>query len=133
MLTRLRIRNYALIEDLDVSFRAGLNVLTGQTGAGKSILIGSLNLILGEKASMEMIRSGEDEAFVEATFELMAAMPQVLTPFVAQGDPILLRRQVVRGGRSYAFVNDHQVTLGTLKEIGDAWQIFWDSTTISPS
>ncbi len=120
MLTRLRIRNYALIEDLDVTFHAGLSILTGQTGAGKSILIGSLNLILGEKASMEMIRSGEDEAFVEATFELVATVPEVLTPFVAQDDPILLRRQVVRGGRSYAFVNDHQVTLATLKEIGDA-------------
>ena len=71
MLIRLRVKNYALIEDMDISFGGGLNILTGQTGAGKSILIGSLNLILGEKASSEMVRSGEEEAFVEASFDVI--------------------------------------------------------------
>ncbi|MEE2876442.1 MAG: DNA repair protein RecN [Candidatus Neomarinimicrobiota bacterium] len=119
MLTRLRVKNYALIEDMDVTFSGGLNILTGQTGAGKSILIGSLNLILGEKASTEMIRSGEEEAFVEASFELLGRIPGRLSSYVCAGEPVLLRRQVIRGGRSYAFVNDHQVTVGKLKEVGN--------------
>ena len=59
MLSRLRVKNYALIEDMDLTFGAGLNILTGQTGAGKSIFIGSMNLIIGEKASTAMVRSGE--------------------------------------------------------------------------
>ena len=119
MLTRLRVKNYALIEDMDVGFGGGLNILTGQTGAGKSILIGSLNLILGEKASTEMVRSGEEEAFIEASFELVGRIPEQLTSYVCAGEPVLLRRQVIRGGRSYAFVNDHQVTITKLKEVGD--------------
>tara|TARA_Y100000590_G_scaffold442026_2_gene569592 strand:- start:11903 stop:13558 length:1656 start_codon:yes stop_codon:yes gene_type:complete len=104
---------------MDVKFGGGLNILTGQTGAGKSILIGSLNLILGEKASTEMVRSGEEEAFVEASFELTGKLPKLLTSYLCAGEPVLLRRQVIRGGRSYAFLNDHQVTIGKLKEVGD--------------
>ena len=119
MLSRLRVKNYALIEDMDVTFGGGLNILTGQTGAGKSILIGSLHLIIGEKASTEMVRSGEEEAFVEATFELVGKVPDLLAFYVCKGEPVLVRRQVVRGGRSYAFVNDHQVTVAKLKEIGN--------------
>jgi len=119
MLSRLRVKNYALIEDMDLTFGAGLNILTGQTGAGKSILIGSMNLIIGEKASTEMVRSGAEEAFVEATFELAGKVPDLLSSYVRVGEPVFVRRQVIRGGRSYAFVNDHQVTVGKLKEIGD--------------
>ncbi len=70
MLKRLKVNNYALIEELDVSFGKNLNIFTGQTGAGKSIIIGSINLIVGDKASTEMIRTGEDEGFVEATFDI---------------------------------------------------------------
>jgi len=125
MLTRLRVKNYALIEDLDVSFRSGLNVLTGITGAGKSILTDSMNLILGEKASLEMVRSGAKEAFVEATFELMPPVPEPIHRFLADDDILLLRREVIttgsrwKEGRSFAFINDRQVTLATLKEVGD--------------
>ena len=119
MLSRLRVKNYALIEEMDLTFGAGLNILTGQTGAGKSILIGSMNLIIGEKASTEMVRSGAEEAFVEATFELAGKVPDLLSSYVRVGEPVLVRRQVIRGGRSYAFVNDHQVTVGKLKEIGN--------------
>jgi DNA repair protein RecN (Recombination protein N) len=104
---------------MDLTFGAGLNILTGQTGAGKSILIGSMNLIIGEKASTAMVRSGAEEAFVEATFELAGKVPDLLSSYVRVGEPVLVRRQVIRGGRSYAFVNDHQVTVGKLKEIGD--------------
>ena len=119
MLIRLRVKNYALIEDMDISFGGGLNILTGQTGAGKSILIGSLNLILGEKASSEMVRSGEEEAFVEASFDVIGNIPKQLNSYVCAGEPILLKRQVIRGGRSYAFINDHQVTIGKLKLVGE--------------
>ena len=82
MLIRLRVKNYALIADMDISFRGGLNILTGQTGAGKSILIGSLNLILGEKASSEMVRSGEEEALIEASFDIVGRMPKSLSSYV---------------------------------------------------
>jgi DNA repair protein RecN (Recombination protein N) len=121
MLTRLRVKNYALIEDLDLSFREGLNVLTGATGAGKSILIDSMNLILGEKASVEMIRSGEEEAFVEATFEFDNQVPGAVGGLLLEqeGRSLLLRRQVSREGRSHSFANDKQVTLTTMREIGD--------------
>ena len=119
MLIRLRVKNYALIADMDVSFGGGLNILTGQTGAGKSILIGSLNLILGEKASSEMVRSGEEEALIEASFDIVGKIPNSLSSYVCAGEPILLKRQVIRGGRSYAFINDHQVTIGKLKKVGE--------------
>ena len=104
---------------MDVSFGCGLNILTGQTGAGKSILIGSLNLILGEKASSEMVRSGEEEALIEASFDIVGKIPKNLSSYVCAGEPILLKRQVIRGGRSYAFINDHQVTIGKLKKVGE--------------
>lgn len=119
MLTRLRVKNYALIEDLDVTFGDGFSVLTGATGAGKSILVGSMNLILGEKASLEMIRSGAKEAFVEATFEFDSPPPEPIGRFLSQGSNVLLlKRQVVEKGRSFAFANDQQTTLVTLKDIG---------------
>jgi len=120
MLTRLRVKNYALIEDLDLSFQEGLSILTGATGAGKSILIDSMNLILGEKASVEMIRSGEKEASVEATFEFGGQVPDPIASFLSEqdGEALLLKRQVLKGGRSFGFVNDRQVTVTTMKEIG---------------
>ena len=125
MLTRLRVKNYALIENLDLTFGDGLTVLTGVTGAGKSILIGSMNLILGEKASLEMIRSGEEEAFVEATFEFDPVLPEPVRRLIPSESPeengktiLLLKRQVIRGERSFSFINDRQITLSTLKEIG---------------
>ena len=83
---------------MDVSFGCGLNILTGQTGAGKSILIGSLNLILGEKASSEMVRSGEEEALIEASFDIVGKIPNSLSSYVCAGEPILIKRQVIRGG-----------------------------------
>jgi len=120
MLTRLRVKNYALIEDLDLSFQEGLNILTGATGTGKSILIDSMNLILGEKASVEMIRSGEREASVEATFEFGIGAPGSIGGLLSEqdGEVLLLRRQVLKGGRSFGFANDRQVTVTTMKEIG---------------
>ena len=79
MLIELRIRNFAVIEDLSVKLAAGLNVLTGETGAGKSIIVGALSLLLGERASSDIVRSGEGSALLEAVFDL-------------QGRPVLLAR-----------------------------------------
>ena len=76
MISRLRIRNLATIEDLAVDFRPGFSILTGETGAGKSIVIDGLRLVLGEKGSPEFIRTGEKEASVEAVFALPADLPQ---------------------------------------------------------
>ena len=73
MLEFLRIRNFALIDDLKITFQKGFNVLTGETGAGKSIIIGALSIILGEKAGIGLIRSGEKEALVEALFSTTSA------------------------------------------------------------
>ncbi len=123
MLRNLRIRNYALVEDLEVEFYPGLNVLTGATGAGKSIILGALNLILGERASSDMIRSGSDTAMVEASFE--PKPNPVFESFLSQlglncpNNTLIIRREVSSKGISRGFVNDRQITLGTLKLIGD--------------
>jgi DNA repair protein RecN (Recombination protein N) len=123
VLRELRIRNFAIIDSLEVEFEPGFNVLTGETGAGKSILIGALGLALGMKASDEMIRSGEEEATVEARFDL-SAQP-ALTDHLAQlglageGTDLLVRRVVSRSGRNKVFLNDRLSTLSTLKEVGN--------------
>ena len=123
MLKNLRIRNYALVQDLQVEFYPGLNVLTGATGAGKSIILGAVNLILGERASSEVVRSGFDTAVVEATFE---PKPDPLfndllgrLGLSCPDNTLMIRREVSNRGISRAFVNDRQVTLGSLKLIGD--------------
>jgi DNA repair protein RecN (Recombination protein N) len=131
MLKNLRIRNYALVEDLEVEFDSGLNVLTGATGAGKSIIVGAVNLVLGERASSDVIRTGFDNAMVEATFELRP--DRVFKNLLSQlgincPDDILIIRREVSGpakrdssdkGVSRCFLNDRQMTLGSLKSIGD--------------
>jgi DNA repair protein RecN (Recombination protein N) len=123
MLKNLRIRNYALVEDLEVEFHSGLNVLTGATGAGKSIIVGAVNLVLGERASFDVVRTGFDTAIVEATFELKPdrVFKNSLSSLgINCTDNILIIRREVSGkGVSRCFVNDRQITLGTLKVIGD--------------
>ncbi len=123
MLRNLRIRNYALVEDLEVEFYPGLNVLTGATGAGKSIILGAVNLMLGERASPEVVRSGFDTAVVEATFEPKpdAFFKDLLgrLGLCCPDKTLMVRREVSSRGISRAFVNDRQVTLGSLKLIGD--------------
>ncbi|MCK4427535.1 MAG: DNA repair protein RecN [candidate division Zixibacteria bacterium] len=129
MLKNLRIRNYALVEDLEVEFHPGLNVLTGATGAGKSIILGAVNLILGERASSDVVRSGFDTAIVGATFEpksdhvLKNLLIQLGINCPDHQDPadnaLIIRREVSSKGVSRCFVNDRQVTLRTLKLIGD--------------
>ena len=125
MLKRLTIRNFALISSLDVSFCDGLNVLTGETGAGKSIVLDALSAVLGGKADAEMIRAGENRAVIEATFQytpIRAAMNDYLDAGdlldEPEDDEIVLSREIRTTGRSSARVNGRAVTQAILREIG---------------
>ena len=123
MLTRLSIRNIVLIEALDLTFGRGLGVLTGETGAGKSILLDALGLVLGNRADSGLVRGGTDKASVSASFEF-AALPQGLAERlddadieVDDGEPLIVRRQLRPDGKSKAFVNDQPVSVGLLREM----------------
>lgn len=122
MLTSLSIRDVVLIEALDLSFHEGFTALTGETGAGKSILLDSLGLAMGERASAGLVRAGAAEARVSACFEAPAGHP-VFALLSEQGmatdttDPIVLRRVISREGRSRAWVNDQPVGLTLLRNI----------------
>ena len=124
MLQRLFVKNVALIEELDVDFTAGFNVLTGETGAGKSIVIDAVNLVLGERASRELIKHGADKARVEAIFDikgrdgLLSALEDMGLPCEAPGE-LLLSREMSTAGKNVCRVNGALVNLATLKEITD--------------
>jgi DNA repair protein RecN (Recombination protein N) len=126
MLTRLTIRNIVLIEALDLDFRGGLGVLTGETGAGKSILLDALGLVLGNRAESGLVRAGSDKASVAATFEfapLPAAIAETLADVdieVEKGEPLILRRTLKADGGSKAFVNDQPVGVALLRELAPA-------------
>ncbi|MFZ6761373.1 DNA repair protein RecN [Pseudoroseomonas sp. WGS1072] len=121
MLTSLAIRDVVLIERLDLSLGAGLTVLTGETGAGKSILLDSLGLALGQRAEAGMVRAGQPHASVAACFHLAAEHPAQLL-LAEQGieaeEDLVLRRVVQADGRSRAFVNDEPVGVGLLRRLG---------------
>ncbi len=123
MLSRLTIRNLALVDSLSIEFRDGLNVITGETGAGKSLLIGALRLLLGERADKSMIRTGESSCGIEAVFELAnpsdvnAVLDEAALPPCEDG--LLLIRRTITGNNSKNRVNDSQVTLTILKSLGD--------------
>jgi DNA repair protein RecN (Recombination protein N) len=121
MLTELRIRNFAIIESLSVPLEPGLNVLTGETGAGKSIIVGALGLLLGERASADLIRTGADKAVVEGTFDL-AGRAEVIASLDEQGidvddDVLVLRREISSSGRSRAWINGSSVNAATLASV----------------
>jgi DNA repair protein RecN (Recombination protein N) len=123
MLTALSIRDVVLIERLDLSFDIGLTVLTGETGAGKSILLDSLGLALGMRAESGLVRDGADQATVAAVFAPRAAHPAIALLHeqgIEADDDIVLRRIVSRDGRSRAFINDHPVGAALLKRVGAA-------------
>src|SRR3954454_1881355 len=104
MLRFLRIRHLAVIDSVEVEFDPGLNVLTGETGAGKSILVEAVGLLLGGRASGDLVRTGEDLATVEAIFQTGT-------------EEIIIRREVTAQGRSRAFINGSLVTAGALKDL----------------
>lgn len=124
MLTELRVRDFAIIDDLLLRFHPGFNILTGETGAGKSIIIDAVELLLGAKSSQEMVRAGADIASIEGLFELGAAMSERLRPRLEaeglEGDDgmLILAREVRRGGRSVARINGRAVAQTLLAEIG---------------
>lgn len=111
MLTHLHIRNYALISHLDIDFHNGFSVMTGETGAGKSIILGALNLVMGARADTKTITEGEERCVIEATFSLKGENVQV------EGDEIIIRRELNQNGRSRSFVNDEVVTQVDLKAL----------------
>jgi DNA repair protein RecN (Recombination protein N) len=117
MLRELRIRNLAIIDDLCVRFGRGLNVLTGETGAGKSIIVDALGLALGDRAQSEMIKSGEKEAMVQAFFE-PGDYSSLADIGIDVSEGLLLRRIISSSGKSRAYINDTMVTLQTLSEVG---------------
>jgi DNA repair protein RecN (Recombination protein N) len=121
MLVSLAIRDVVLIERLDLALGAGLTVLTGETGAGKSILLDSLGLALGQRAEAGMVRAGQSQASVVASFHLPASHP-ALAMIAEQGieaeDELVLRRVVQADGRSRAFINDEPVGVGLLRRLG---------------
>jgi len=124
MLRLMRIRNLALIRELEIEFGRGLNLLTGETGSGKSILVDALGLLLGSRSSQEMIRSGCDLAVIEGVFEIAKCLPAARiiaeSGFEAEDDVLLIRREISASGRNRIFVNSHLATLTVLKRIGDA-------------
>jgi DNA repair protein RecN (Recombination protein N) len=122
MLTELRIRNFAIIESLTLPLAPGFNVLSGETGAGKSIIVGALSLLLGERASGDLIRTGADRAVVEGVFDIggHASAASVLDErgIDVENETVVLRREVNATGRARAWVNGTTVTAGVLAEIG---------------
>lgn len=126
MLSQLSIRNIVLIEALDLDFARGLGVLTGETGAGKSILLDALGLVLGNRADSGLVRAGEPRAGVTASFDFAALPPQVLAAIedagldLEPGEPLILKRQLKADGGSKAFLNDQPVGVALLREIAPA-------------
>lgn len=120
MITSLSIKNYALIESLNISFSAGYSVITGETGAGKSIILGALGLLLGQRADAKAIKTGATKCVVEATFAV-ESLP--VHDFFTENDidydatECILRREVTEAGKSRAFINDTPVSLAKLKEL----------------
>src|SRR5229473_46277 len=123
MLTELRIRNFAVIEEAALSFGGGLNVLSGETGAGKTIIMTALGLLLGGRASPELVRTGAKEAVVEGIFELEGEAPlPELADWISAGEPreVVIRRVIAEGGRSRITINDNAATVQGLARLGAA-------------
>jgi DNA repair protein RecN (Recombination protein N) len=119
MLLELRAENYAVIDRAVASFGLGLNLLTGETGAGKSILIDALALLLGGKASPDVVRHGEDKAVVSCVFELTPGAEAILETngIDSESDHILLRREIVTNGKGRVFINNQPATVGVLRQL----------------
>ena len=121
MLKRLSVENYALIDKLDIEFAPGLNIITGETGAGKSILLGALGLILGNRVESGVLRDPQRNCVVEAEFDLYGYHLEELfdTLDIDYEEPCLIRRVITSAGKSRAYVNDLPVQLTALRAIGE--------------
>jgi DNA repair protein RecN (Recombination protein N) len=124
VLVELRLENYAVIDNVAVAFASGLNLLTGETGAGKSILIDALTLLLGDKASTDVIRAGAERAVISAVFEVESAACKTVLHILedngldAESESIILRREISLGGKGRVFVNNQPATVAVLKQLG---------------
>ena len=127
MLIELRIKNFAIIDELSLSFSKGFNILSGETGAGKSIILNAVHLLLGDKATEEWIRSSEEEANVEALFDV-SGNPEVKQKIkekapqvkgAGEEDSLVIRRVISRSSRGKVFINGNMATLGALSEVGE--------------
>jgi DNA repair protein RecN (Recombination protein N) len=122
MLTRLQVRNFAIVDEIDVEFGTGMTVLTGETGAGKSILVDALGLVLGERGGTGLVRAGTERAEFSAEFDVSDAADArnwLATQALDAGDDCLARRVIGADGRSRAFINGNTVPLQSLKELGE--------------
>lgn len=125
MLKKLDIRNFTLIDHLEMTLYPGFSVITGETGAGKSIVIGAIGLLLGNRADAKQVKRGCDKCIIEATFDLSIYHSDVLKDFFEDNDldyepeECLLRREVNANGKSRAFINDTPVTLALMRELGE--------------
>jgi DNA repair protein RecN (Recombination protein N) len=121
LITQLTIKNYALIEDIKVEFKQGLTIITGETGAGKSILLGALSLLLGKRADLSSVKNNEKKCVIEAQFQINAYN---LKDFFSSQDldyenQTIVRREILPSGKSRAFINDSPVNLNTLNALGE--------------
>lgn len=125
MLKHLYISNFTLIDELDISFNSGFSVITGETGAGKSIIIGAVSMLLGNRADVKMIKNGKDKCIVEAIFSISDYDHDFIDHFLenndldSNGDECILRREININGKNRAFINDTPVILSSLKELGE--------------
>lgn len=125
MLKHLYISNFTLIDELDITFSSGFSVITGETGAGKSIIIGAVSMLLGNRADVKMIKSGKDKCVVEAIFSISDYDRDFIDRFLednnldSNGSECILRREINTNGKNRAFINDTPVTLSTLKSLGE--------------
>ncbi len=116
MLIKVIIKNYILIEELEIDFDSGLNVLTGETGAGKSIILGAIRLALGGRGNPKFVRTGTDKMVLQAVFTLDKALSQHLADYVDTSENILIfKREIYRNGKSIMRVNDEVMTLNQTK------------------
>jgi len=122
MLKQLYIKNFTLIDELDIDFQSGFSVVTGETGAGKSIILGAIGLLLGNRADAKLLKAGEERCVIEAHFDLRR---YELEPFFKENDidydanDCIVRREVNASGKSRAFVNDTPVSLTMMRELGE--------------
>ena len=121
MLTSLSVKNYALIENITIDFKKGLTVITGETGSGKSIIIDSIDLLLGARASTSVIRTGTNSCTISAEFDISKNnnVKNILSELSIDCDnEIIIRRQIDSTGKSKSFINDISVSVNTLSNIG---------------
>ena len=119
MITTLSIKNYALIEKLSIDFSKGFSIITGETGAGKSIILGALGLVLGKRADLTSLKNKEEKCIIEAHFEISKYN---LSPFFEANEldyeeDTIVRREILPSGKSRAFINDSPVNLQVLQEL----------------